>query len=309
MKLINKILLIGSVFLILIFTGYSKFNSEKVDIVIFSYDRPMQVYALLESIQKYVKGYGQISMVYRVSNQDYNDAYEQVKKDFSSIIYLKQGQNPKDDFKDLTMHAAFESPNEYLAFCVDDVVVKDNLDLSYCATKLKQTNAHAFLVRLGKNIVQSYMGKYKSPVPKFETVENGLHSYIFRYSKGDWAYPNNVDFTIYSKQKIKGMLENIPKENFHNPYFEVYWYFQSNMNEKGLFFDESKIVNICINLVNELDPNYAQFTDSWKQNMYLYEPKILLEKFNSGYKFDISPIHKIRNPSPHIEFQLNFIKR
>ena len=52
----KKLLLIGFIFMNLI--------QAQVDLIIFSYDRPMQLYALLESIETYVRGLENINTIY-----------------------------------------------------------------------------------------------------------------------------------------------------------------------------------------------------------------------------------------------------
>jgi len=48
-------------------SAMSRANKANTDLIVFSYDRPLQLYALLESLESYVTGLAQISVIYRVS--------------------------------------------------------------------------------------------------------------------------------------------------------------------------------------------------------------------------------------------------
>ena len=61
--------------------SYEQKKSD-ADFVIFSYNRPLQLYAFLESIEKYVAGIGSIQVIYRVSDDSYEEGYKVVKKEF-----------------------------------------------------------------------------------------------------------------------------------------------------------------------------------------------------------------------------------
>ena len=81
-----------------------------VDIVIFSFDRPLQLYGALESIQRYVSGYQALTVLYRASDERFNAAYDTVKSAFPKVRYVKQSDNPRKDFKPLLTQAIFDSP-------------------------------------------------------------------------------------------------------------------------------------------------------------------------------------------------------
>src|SRR5579872_7038262 len=80
------------------------------DILIYSKDRPMQLYALLESIEQRVCGSGKITVIYHTSRSEYEDGYHIVKNDFPCAAFVKQGAKPAKDFMPLTVKAIFESP-------------------------------------------------------------------------------------------------------------------------------------------------------------------------------------------------------
>lgn len=58
-----------------IFLCFSKILGAETELIIFSYDRAMQLYALLESISLRTKGIDQISVLCRASNSLHAKAY------------------------------------------------------------------------------------------------------------------------------------------------------------------------------------------------------------------------------------------
>lgn len=271
---------------------------KKADLIVFSFDRPLQLYSALESIRKYISNTGDINIVYRVSDDNFLKAYDKVKEDFSGFNFYKQ--NRREDFKDLLINLVFfRSFNDYILFTADDVIVKDYIDLSSCITYLIQANAYGFYLRLGMNINECYMLKMETKMPEYTFVAEDVYSIIFNKGKGDWTYPNSVDMTIYKKDDIKN---DILKVDFFDPNsLEYFWNNQSDFNKKGLFFKESKIINIPLNLVNQ---SYIK-----NRSMNLFSTKELLDIFNNGFKIDIDKFYKIKNNAPHVEVKLDFIPK
>src|SRR5579872_5804364 len=179
---------------------------KSVDFVVFSYDRPLQLYALLESVQTCIKGIEQAHVIYRVSNMHYMEGYQEVNNTFPTIIFHKQGNNPEKDFKQLTLKAAFESPSEYIMFAVDDIVVKDYVDLAECVAILEKSQAYGFYLRLGMNLTCSYPASQVQKQPPFKQINDKVVSWQFNQGEINWGYPNTVDMTIYRKKDIRSDL-------------------------------------------------------------------------------------------------------
>lgn len=277
----------------------SKNGDEKklVDLVVFSFDRPPQLYAFLESVQKYISGLGEKSVIYRSSNENFEAGYEQVKLAFPSVRFVRQGDHPKEDFKPLTMRAVFGTPSQYVVFAVDDIIVKDRVDLTRCTAAMEETSAYGFYLRLGKEIDYCYMRNEKHEVPESIDCGNGIYAWQFEVGEYEWKYPNTLDLTVYKKEEIRTRLSQM---KFTSPNtFESRWAQKVDMRKVGLYFTHSKMINIPINLVNESTNRY----------MKSFSPEELLEKFNAGLKIDISQFHQFPNHSPHIEAEIAFTER
>ncbi len=281
-------------YLILFIFSVKIFAENKVDLIVFSYNRPMQLYAFLESVQKFVTNLSQIKVVHRMDDK-YVSAYQEVQEHFKWVEFYRHQDST--DFKYVTLKNIFETFNDYVLFAVDDIIVTDFIDIDKCVNALVESEAYCFLLRLGSNIKTSYMIGKDNSAPKNNIFKNNIYIYEFKNGVGEWNYPNNLDMTLYKKSDIKSDIFSLNMTRPGN--FEGDWALIPKLDKKGLFFEHSKIVNIPMNLAQE----------TGNKNMRLYSTGELLNKFNEGYKIDINEFYKINNDSPHMAYVPKFIKR
>lgn len=275
-------------------------ESQKADLVIFSYDRPLQLFALLESAQLYIKGLGQTTVIYRVSNEQFAQAYQEVAHWFGDVQFLKQGANPAQDFKPLTLHAVFDAPNDYILFAVDDDIVKNFINIERDIEYLEYYDSYALFYRLGLHLSYCHPMARAQKVPVHEWLEDDLYTWRFCDGEYDWGYPHTVDMTLYRKNDIEHDLKTM---DYRSPNtFEGRWagIAGSIMNKKGLFYVASKMVNVPLNRVQ---------SDCNNRHMNLLSPQELLDLFNRGLKMDIAPFYRIINNGAHTEYVPKFVER
>lgn len=274
--------------------------AKKADLVVFSYDRPMQLYALLESANMYIDGLGDMQVIYRTSNERYAAAYEQMQQDFRSVRFIKQGMHPEQDFKSLTKQAAFGSLNEYVLFAVDDNIVKEFINIAQSIDLMEKNNAYGFFFRLGKNLTECYSGNCAQSVPPLTMVDNGVFAWTFAQGQHDWAYPHTVDMTLYKKQDIATMLHAF---DYANPnMLESHWagVGYKVMHRIGLCHATTKIVGVPLNRVQNSFANRCMKGITTDQ---------LLELFEQGFKIDIHDLYKVCNYGAHMEYMPHFVQR
>ncbi|MGD2170287.1 MAG: glycosyltransferase family 2 protein, partial [Chlamydiota bacterium] len=167
---------------------------KTADILIFSYDRPLQLYATLESIYTNFQNLQDVAILYRASDDRFACAYEVVKSRFPKAHFVKQSKNFKSDFKPLLLKILKEHlKSEYIAFSVDDMVVKEKVDLSEATDYLNRTNAFFFSLRLGYEINYCYMGGYSQKIPHHVKLLNNVLAWQIDTARGDWNYYHSVD--------------------------------------------------------------------------------------------------------------------
>lgn len=270
-------------------------DSRQTNLIVYSYDRPLQLYAFLESVDHYVTGLDAIYVIYRTSDNEYEKAYGIVKSTFKEVIFLAQSP-PYQDLKKLTCQCLLKSAHPYLLFGVDDIIVKDFINLNECTQALEKYNAHGFFFRLGKNLDYCYAMGAPQPLPPLKNVELSICSWQFNQGLHDWNYPHNLDFTLYRIADIKDLIFSL---DFTTPNsFESKLMGCVDYNKTGLCYESSKIVNFPLNIVQTEYPNNCENSYSTQQ---------LLELFTQGLKIDLKPIDQIANSSAHINAE-NLIK-
>jgi hypothetical protein len=271
-------------------------HAHAADLVIFSYDRPLQLYALLESLHTYVSGVGQVHVIYRTSNQAFDDGYFVVQQAYPEVIWHKQGQQPDQDFKALLVRCFKTLPHSYVLFAVDDIVVTDCVNLCQCSAALSVHNAYGFYLRLGLNTVKTDMGCGQQPLPPLHE-QAGVYCWQFGQACKEWAYAHTVDMTLYKKSDIVRFIEQLSYTNPNS--FEAAWSGYGDPTHKGLCYSRSKVVNLPLNRVQTVYANKAQDIS----------PATLLTMFQQGYKMDIQPLHTLAVNEPHMWYTPTFVKR
>ena len=279
-------------FLILIFCVVV-FNIFTADLIIFSYNRPLQLYSYLESIENNVTGLEKIIVIFR-TDQEYEAAYKQVKLKFTNIIYQKQVYS--QDFKPL-LNQAINNAGKYIIFGVDDIIVRDKINLESCQKMLESTKAYGFYFRLGKNINYCYNLNCPAIQPKLNLINENTYLFSFSEGSGDWAYPNSLDMVLLRTSSVKGIFLNL---NYSSPnQLESAWSSMSNKKQNGLCPKISAIVNLPLNIVSDFK----------NKHLNSYRSKDFLKKFNEGYKLDIADISNQIPNSPHMNYIPKFIRK
>ena len=287
-------------FSLILFIFSSLLSAHSTDLVIFSFDRPLQLYALLESLDLYTTDINAISIVYRSSNERFDNAFNEVARQFPSILFLRQ--QSVHDFKELTVQAVERSPSDYITFAVDDNVVKEQISFVECIEWLEKANAYGFYLKLGTHLNHCYTENKPQAVPPYDIVHNSICSWDFDLGKYDWHYPNTVDMTVYRKKDFIDIFRTLDytSPNFLESKWAAWWVTYRAPSNKGLFYQNSKILNIPMNKVQ---------TDINNRDMNLYTPQELLELFEAGYKMDIRPLYQMENKAVHTEYEPTFIMR
>jgi len=295
----KKIFNITLALLPIFFISFSIGNNKTADLLIYSYNRPLQLYALLESLELLVTGIDTIHIIYKTTSERFDNAYDKVHQNFRTVQFIKQN-NDINDFKVLTLRSLSSFKSDYVLFAVDDDIITDHIDISECIDTLEKTQAYAFFFRLGKNINSSYpFNNAYSPAPPLAHIGNNIFKFQFNAGTYDWNYPNNVDLTLYRKSD----LDILYKINYSNPnQLEAAWAGKRTniKNPSGLCFVHSKMINIPINKVQNVFNN---------RFMNAASIQYLLERFDQGFKIDISKVFKFNNNAAHTEYMPEFIAR
>lgn len=128
-------------------------------------------------------------------------------------------------------------------------------------------------------------------------MEHNILKFQFNQGTGDWAYPNNIDMTIFKKSKIQDYILN---GNYSSPNtLEGHWY-PTDLNSYGLCFENSKKFMLPLNIVQE---------DWYVPNENSYSTHDLFLKWTAGLIIDINQFHGIQNDCVLMGYNPIFIYR
>jgi hypothetical protein len=276
-----------------------------VDIVVCSFNRPLQLYALLESIEERVTGYDAISVICR-SESNFAEGYKIVEKDFPEVKFYHQPAKRLQawrTFKTMVLeivYGKYSTPSDYFLFAMDDIIITDRIDLRAAESFLSiRPDIHGFFYRLGKNVTKHALPQPgTNSIPSLNDLGGDIFSWSFGPDQFDWGYPNSLDFTMYRKQDFKRACS---ERLYQTPnHLEGVWQSYLPVGGKGACHSRSKIVNLCINRVN-----------TTHRNPVLRECSVafLNQQFMKGLKIDIFSLNKELVESAHQDVPFNFIER
>lgn len=303
--IIQSILLIITLFLPNnLFCTVPVSNEGCVDLVIFSRNRPMQLTATLESIEKHITGFKTITVLCHTENDDFLRGYEHVKKDFPYVVFVMQERNNRQaHFKRQLLGIVELLQAPYLMFAVDDIIVTDKVDLHHCYALLKATAAYSCHLRVGKDITHTSRN-LPMPQPALHPVKGGeMYTWFLHEGHGFdsyFGYPYSVDMTIFPHELV---AQYVRRSQCVSPNtFEGYWNWSTPplpRNTRGLCYPTSRMVNIELNLVQE----------GWNPSLPCrYSAEKLLEMYFEGFRIDVDKLFQIPHNACHADLPVTWRK-
>lgn len=262
--------------------------------IVFSKNRPIQLYALLESMftnSNMVPS--DVNVLYK-ADHEYIWPMEQLKQDFPNVNF-----HPEFNFRTQVM-ALVEGGKEHIVFFTDDDVFKDKVDFEL-VTKFMQANlpVFCFSLRLGKHLDYCYSTQSKQSVPSGTTKEP-FFVWNWKGTDWDWNYPLSVDGHVIRKTDILFAMKNSGEWKSPNT-------FEGNMSHlhgqiphpQMACFTTSKVFNIPHNRVQSEVKNVFGGGSEGE----------LLDAWNNNKKIDIKTFQGLKNKSAHQLVPLTLIGR
>jgi len=281
-------------------------GKNDVALIVFSKNRPLQLYALLESIHDHVRGLARIIVLYHVENNAYEAGYRVVKKEYPCVTFIAQSRtNPRGDFYRLLLDSIKSAQASYIMFAVDDMVIIRPVDLNVCIRALQRVpHAYGFYLWIGRDITTCYMGydMIISP-PLLQEEGEGVYSWRIDSNRGEWSWYNCTDMALYPKSQLLAQVQAIANKDVCSPNgFEKAWNkIILPQGARGLCFNYSRTINIPLNLVQKDAPRNR----CWHHQ----SAEKLLKLFNKGYRISVDELYDLPHTSAHIEIELPLEKR
>jgi len=279
------------------------FNNREncVYLLIFSYRRPLQLEACLRSIATHVRGLDGVSVIYKISEPEYQKSYQELKQLFPDVEFAQEDVGPDTDLKSLMVRFVTQARPAYIMFGVDDMVVKNDIDVRECTQFLEKTGAYGFYLRLGNQVDTCYTAHTFQGIPPLIFPCPGVCQWQFSQGTYDWNYLHTTDMTIYRKADVEPFVCSLPYKSPHE--FESHWaqHAPSYADRMGLCFEQPMVVSLPINIVKN-DWVYNRKTGNYSVTQFL-------GMFEQGLRMDIEPFAHIQNRSAHMDYEPLFIMR
>ena len=257
--------------------------SEKLSVIVFSKDRPMQLHAYLESLLKFsdMKEH-EISVLYAETEKI---PYDKVIRSFPAVRWIRE-----KNFYDDLMRTLDDCDNCFMFGC-DDVVFRNHFSVND-AKKFLLANEDIFGVsfRLGRNI----------KLPKDYDLRDKFLVWDWRNADTvHYNYPWELDCTLYRRDDTKNIISLGKRRAFApNPLEGIV-----TMNPEGYitrhnlscYDSDSKAIVITVNRVQDIAKN------SFDARSSITEPVNMARLYNTeNVRFDIDAMSKLKNSQIHV---------
>ncbi len=271
--------------------------NNEIAVVIFSYDRPMQLEALLVSIQQHWNWQKKVYVIYRISGPKYADAYEALFNQYAFVVPIREQPCA---FRRQLIDLVKKAKVRWISLMVDDDLLVADVDQDILP---HLENGHNFSLRLGRHVVECQPVYGKPSVPKAlkQFSAPNEHFIHWKWADGtyDWRMPFSLDGNIVNRLELQICLSLIKFENPNTLEREL-----RNMEflydfDEGVAYSNSRLINIPMNRVQESGLHFPSMDVSTDD---------LLEKWRAGLRPDFSKIVNKQWPSTHVEAMPEFIQ-
>ena len=282
--------------------------AKTVDVIIFTKDRPLRLYALLESHFKHVINSGHVFVIFTASHDTHAAAYNVVKKHFPCVHFIDEGgftpEMDKSSFQ-LAVESVLESiSSPFVSPIVDEMVWLSGVDFQDIADFLSTSDPDGrgtFQLRLGL----SYLNMDLLSPHLVQTDRSNKTILCYSWSSQemkpiDAGYTTIVDAGVYSTSRLKS--DWLSFRNYKHPGdLEAQWYQFMPSYGPGcshFFYENSVIVNV--ESAEKVRSDFSSASDSEK---ILESSSQLLNNLH----LDISTLFNYSPPYSHIYVKLALI--
>jgi tetratricopeptide (TPR) repeat protein len=259
-----------------------------ISTIIFSKERPLQLFAYIESLLHY-SGLPEQS-IYVLYRDVPSTPYDALKQAFPKVNWVAE----QDFYRDLM--AIVAACDDYILWGCDDVFFKSPFDPQVCVQALaNHESLLAFSLRLGRNI---------QPTQPLQ-AQDGYWVWDWTTSplvNSDWTYPWEVSASIYRKgdvAQVLGLTDNLKNPNLLEGLLATY-YFETHgrfWRKQLACFEISKSITLQINQVQDV---YTQNEFDRSQSTTIDQ---LYQYFLEGRRLDWQAFENCLNPKIHVDSQ------
>ncbi len=246
---------------------------------------------------------------------EFGEAHLQLRKEHPDVEFWQQGENIFLDLDD----AVCESKNNYVCLFVDDCFVYN--DISHILKNnaidkiFNMSDVTCFSLRLGLNVCERSHDNKTFPDKLTNYGLDDTGEYVFWNRTGHcygsyWSYSLSVDGHIFRKNDLQDMTYELSIISNHKEMKQT-----PNEIESALqrFWAITPLLMVCPResaVVNSPNNKVQDSHDNRSGDVFEYDEKLLLEKYESGNRIDfktIEPMFKLPFNTikcPHTEIDI-----
>lgn len=280
-----------------LYTSSEILFDSRPEVIIFSKDRPLQLKALLDSLEINCNTPLIKHVLYSAKNSELESSYSTIFSEYDDIVpYHEESYS---SFRDLLLLILEKIKSPFLFFLVDDIIFVNKLDLENLFSLKIDMLKFIPSLRLGQNITESYMTHSTVKQPNFIKRSDKWLEWEWSMGERGWGYPHSVDGNIFLTEEIK-KFSNILAFKSPNTYESSLAKIKVLLGKrKGICPVTSCLVNIpCNKVQNDNDNESGQISI-----------ELLLEYWNKNMRIDILKLQGFIPNSTHMEIDLPIIKK
>lgn len=230
------------------------FHRYKSDVILFSEDNPLHLYACLESAFLNVRDINDVFVLYKGSDQEFQRAYLNLQSEFQTVQFLNVCDYPGNDFSTLISKvlANRRHASPYVVIGDDQMIFEERLSFHECIEALEKAHSNHFFLGLEER---------EGPLPQAISIAPG----IFAWQLGEKGSQQGFTLTLCRKSLFE-MLDEVNDLVS----FKKYWKRHLRPEGVALFFEEKKTLPMGID-----------------EETSLLQKKEWGHKFIEGYKIDL----------------------
>lgn len=206
------------------------------DVLIFSRDSPLHLYACLESLYFKLEDINQIYVIYESHDHAFARGYLNLKDEFPNVEFFDVCDYPGNDFASLLRRAVVSRRHgtPYLLITDDHYVFERKMGLHACIQALEKVHADHFFVSLNKKGMERALSQ---PI----LIQEG----IYAWQIGGTGKDQSPYMCLMKKSILEEGLETDQLKDLST--FEQYW--KKSLRQKGvaLFCEEKKALPLKLN--------------------------------------------------------------
>lgn len=262
--------------------------------LVFSFNRALQLYGLLESYFTLAEDPAPLSVIYRATGE-HQRAYEEVAQlcaDWPVTFFAEQ------TFRATLLERLAQLDTEQVFCLVDDIFF--TAPFSLAPALALDAEQWVFSLRHGKQLTYCYMAEQPMKLPPFiKPPAKDLIAWNWRQGEYDWNYPLSVDGHLFDRHEFAAMAELIPFKAPNSFEHGLQIFRPLFLGRKGAAFETSRQVNVPYNKVQDEFANKAGALD----------PEQLLGFWNQGKKLDVAHWRGHANSGVHEDLPLQLADR